>query len=563
MKSFKILLFAVIVLFIHSVAYSQSITVTSPNGGENWIKGTTRNITWTSSGITTGTFTVRLFDGTTNIGIIQAGIPCTDGAHSIPWIVGNLAGGGTASSGSNYLVKVRQASLAPKDFSNAPFTISASGGGPPTGSIVVISPTSMWSFNAGGGMNIGWRTSEITGVVKISLNKEDGTLLYLIKDNVPYNQSSIRYEIPSDVPTGKYFIKVEQGVVIGKSGNFRINAFAKSIIVSNPYLNSLHLKGKICNIQWFSSNVSDEFVKIYLKPSNNLNPMPVANPKNSNGRNNYVWNISKNIPNGDYKIIIQTPDGKIKGESKVFKIIDKLICNLGISNADFCSGKLNITLKNYGDHFVGNLFFFVKYKKNHIWPLPKTYSLIKNSFVLFSGKTLNIEFKDYRVLPNINSCSEKFDIELKVDNEHLDVNTTNNKFSGTIYKDCNVRDCEKPDIFIDKIWTNFGYRESITAGDNVKTYAELKQSGKVYKSYSVRLNIYYHKEQFDQWELIKSKDFFINNVDFYKKVLEYRFTPQNRGYYVLSYKIDTYRIIEERDNRNNLKKKEIFVWERR
>ncbi len=89
MKSFKILLFALIVLFIHSVAYSQSITVTSPNGGENWVKGTTHNITWTSSGITSGTFTVRLFDGTTSIGIIQAGIPCTDGVHSIPWTVGN------------------------------------------------------------------------------------------------------------------------------------------------------------------------------------------------------------------------------------------------------------------------------------------------------------------------------------------------------------------------------------------------------------------------------------------------------------------------------------------
>jgi hypothetical protein len=38
--------------------------------------------------------------------------------------VGNLAGGGTASSGSNFKIKVRQASLAPKDFSDAPFSIT-------------------------------------------------------------------------------------------------------------------------------------------------------------------------------------------------------------------------------------------------------------------------------------------------------------------------------------------------------------------------------------------------------------------------------------------------------
>ncbi len=160
MKSFKILLFAVIILFIHSIAYSQSITVTSPNGGENWIKGTTRNITWTSSGITSGTFTVRLFDGTTNIGIIQAGIPCTDGAHSIPWIVGNLAGGGTASPGSNFKIKVRQASLAPNDFSDAPFTISEVVG--PTGSITVTSPNGGENWIKGTTRNITWTSSGIT-----------------------------------------------------------------------------------------------------------------------------------------------------------------------------------------------------------------------------------------------------------------------------------------------------------------------------------------------------------------------------------------------------------------
>jgi len=128
MKSFKILLFAVIVLFIHSLAYSQSIRVISPNGGENWVKGTTHNITWTSSGITTGTFVVWLYDGETSIGKIKLGIPCTDGAHSISWIVGNLVVGGTAYSGSNFKIKVRQTSLAPKDFSDAPFTISEGGG---------------------------------------------------------------------------------------------------------------------------------------------------------------------------------------------------------------------------------------------------------------------------------------------------------------------------------------------------------------------------------------------------------------------------------------------------
>jgi len=528
-----------------------SITVTSPDAGDTWYKGSTHNITWTTTGISASTnMKINIFkDSINQANFVEQFTSVNDGMQS--WPIANSYATGT------YYIRIKTADNATYGDSGA-FTITDPPATAPT--ITVTQPSSMWSFNAGGGMTIKWRTSNITGSVKISLNRENGTLLYLIKKTFAYNKYSIRYAIPEDVPTGKYFIKVEQGVVIGKSSNFRINAFTKSIIVDQTLSGSTLLKGKKRTLHWFSSNVSDEFVKIYLKPSNNMNLISVAIPHNSNGSNNYDWNISKNIPNGDYKIIITTFDDKIKGESKVFKIIDKRECDLAISKAEFCSGKLKVTLRNIGDNFVGNLSFLVRYKLGSIFTFPATHTLRKNSFVLFGGKTLDIEFKDYKVLPNIKSCSNKFDIKLKVDNDHLDMNTKNNKFSGTVYKDCNIRDCEKPDIFIDKIWTNFKRPKAPSAGDKIKTYAELKQSGKVYKSYSVRLSIYYHKKQFDHWKFIESKDFFINDVDFYKKVLNHTFTPQNRGYYVLEYKIDTYRIIEERDNKNNLKKKEIYVW---
>jgi hypothetical protein len=207
MKSSKILLFAVIVLFIHSIAYSQSITVTNPNGGENWVIGMTHNITWTSSGITTGTFTVRLFDGTTNIGIIQAGIPCTDGVHSIPWTVGNLAGGGTVSSGSNFKIKVRQASLAPKDFSDAPFTITDP---PVTASIIIRKPNSKTNWCIGHRDYITWnKIGNMNSLVNIFLyNSTATTKLKTIVINTG-NDGSRTWAVPTDLPPGNYVIKVE------------------------------------------------------------------------------------------------------------------------------------------------------------------------------------------------------------------------------------------------------------------------------------------------------------------------------------------------------------------
>jgi len=221
----KLSFFILISFIIVGIVSAQTITVTSPNGGENWIKGTTHNITWTSSGITSGTFTVRLFDGTTNIGIIQAGIPCTDGAHSIPWIVGNLAGGGTASSGSNYLVKIRQASLAPKDFSDAPFTITEPGGEPPTGSITVTNPHTGSNWCKGSTYTIQWtKTGTMDSNVKIKLRNSTSTAVVIDIISFIPNNGSYSWLIPASVSPGNYVIRVRtmDNEVYGDSESFSI-----------------------------------------------------------------------------------------------------------------------------------------------------------------------------------------------------------------------------------------------------------------------------------------------------------------------------------------------------
>jgi len=331
MKKFKILLFAVIVLFIHSIAYSQSITVTSPNGGENWVIGTTHNITWTSSGITTGTFVVRLFDGTTSIGIIQAGIPCTDGAHSIPWIVGNLAGGGTASSGSNYLVKVRQASLAPKDFSNAPFTISEPGGGPPTGSITVTSPNGGENWATGTLHNISWTASGITHNFKITMWK--GSIFKgLVASNISSSSNSYSWAVGFGTggmfpPSSGYKIKVEElttGVSDMSNETFTIGPRDDtqmeigSIRITSPRQGDYLIAGGSWNIEWgYNGNIPEKCCELHLfKGIQHLTKIVDRVCTNS-----YTWPIPSNLSGSDYKIRLITKDRQIHDDSDTFPII--------------------------------------------------------------------------------------------------------------------------------------------------------------------------------------------------------------------------------------------------
>jgi len=210
MKNRKLFLSFLITVFVCSMAFGQTITVTSPNGGENWVNGTPQNITWTSSGITSGTFTVLLFDGTTKVGTIQTGTPCTDGVHSIPWTVGTLAGGVPVPSGCNYRVKVRQTSLAPNDYSDASFFISGSAGPP---SISVTSPNGGENWQIGGpNKNITWTSSGIaSGQYKITLWNGD-TNIGVIASNISYSTHSFNWQVG----------KLSNGTTVATGLNYRV-----------------------------------------------------------------------------------------------------------------------------------------------------------------------------------------------------------------------------------------------------------------------------------------------------------------------------------------------------
>ena len=99
---------------------ADTITVTSPNRGENWRKGSSRDITWTSSGIVMGTYKITLWQGTTNKGVIATGLPAAQ--HLFKWTVGSVTGG-SVPTGAGYKVKVELQAEPIADDSDVTFTI--------------------------------------------------------------------------------------------------------------------------------------------------------------------------------------------------------------------------------------------------------------------------------------------------------------------------------------------------------------------------------------------------------------------------------------------------------
>jgi hypothetical protein len=95
---------------------SNSVTVTAPNGGENWVVGSNQNITWTSTGSITNVNIDYSTDGGTNW-VNVATSTANDGTHA--WTVPN-------TPTTTAKVRISDASnSATNDVSNANFTISS------------------------------------------------------------------------------------------------------------------------------------------------------------------------------------------------------------------------------------------------------------------------------------------------------------------------------------------------------------------------------------------------------------------------------------------------------
>lgn len=146
-----------------TITEAPTLTVTAPNGGENWTIGTTHNVTWTSSNLT-GNLGIMLLIGTSGnystVGFVQ-----TPTVGSYNWTIPNTLTPGTQ-------MKIRVYSVltpAIADTSDNFFTISQAPG------VYVTSPNGGETWYKGSSYPIQWNAVNITGSAKIELFKGTST----------------------------------------------------------------------------------------------------------------------------------------------------------------------------------------------------------------------------------------------------------------------------------------------------------------------------------------------------------------------------------------------------
>jgi len=212
----KLFLLFIIMGISLGMLYSQTITVTSPNGRESWQIGTSHNITWTSSGIS-GDVTLKLYRGGTDLGRIEANpLPITDGSYT--WSIPAALPNGTAiPAAADYQVQVRYTASV-NDLSDAYFTITEE---PSAGSITLTSPNGGEEWRLGEHKYITWTSQNISENVWIDIYL--GTRKFAgIAANVPISDGSYKWDVGKIRGTTKILHPSKDYLIEVFSGNSRI-----------------------------------------------------------------------------------------------------------------------------------------------------------------------------------------------------------------------------------------------------------------------------------------------------------------------------------------------------
>lgn len=160
-------------ILLTSTIWAQTITVTSPNGGETWTAGSTQTIRWTASGTFTDIFRVRY---TTNGSTWTSIQTVANSTRQISWIVPNQP-----STICKIRVEHYNAARSPQDDSNANFTIIS--GTPPDGqqdSLQLIAPNGGERWQRGSQHQITWDKFGAIPNVKLEYSLDFGSTWLVI-----------------------------------------------------------------------------------------------------------------------------------------------------------------------------------------------------------------------------------------------------------------------------------------------------------------------------------------------------------------------------------------------
>jgi len=282
-----------------------SITVTSPNGGENWQIGQTYPITWNFTNLT-GTVRIELVSpAMTPIANIIAEAPIADGVYF--WTIPNSIF--PASFYRIHIVWNSNLTVYFGDVSDSEFTISAGGVVP---SVTVLQPNGGEVWMKGRTYHIRWQsiTPVNAGNVEIALfnGLSSSTVPIIIAPSIP-DFGIYNWTIPRNMVTGRRFkIRVRQLSYNGAM-DFSDNYFA---ILGPPVISIVDAIKETGRISFNIESESTEPVSVRIYNAKGQMVKALLSDELVSGNRTLSWNglndSGRKVRNGIY--IVKLESGK-------------------------------------------------------------------------------------------------------------------------------------------------------------------------------------------------------------------------------------------------------------
>lgn len=171
-----------------SITPAPTVTVTSPNGGENWTIGTTHNISWTSTDLT-GVLAIRLVNFSNGGMVTLATVSVPTGSYS--WTIGS-----STLPGNSYRIRLVCFQVPEvADSSDAYFSISAAP------AVNITSPNGGEHWFRGSSYPIQWSAVNVTGSAKIELFRgTNATPTATVVSSTVITNGIQMWSIPTTIP---------------------------------------------------------------------------------------------------------------------------------------------------------------------------------------------------------------------------------------------------------------------------------------------------------------------------------------------------------------------------
>ncbi|MEO0088808.1 MAG: hypothetical protein ABIK50_04390 [candidate division WOR-3 bacterium] len=340
-----------------------SLTITSPNGGEVWFNGETKNITWSWTGnITNVKIEISTNSGSTWSTIVSSAP--NNGSYS--WRVN-----ATPSIQCRIRISdVNNSSI--YDISDGNFTIC--------NKININSPNGGEIWYVGESQNINWQTSGLSGNVKIEFSTDGGSNWIILYYSTP-DDGSQSVTVPNN-PTTRARIKITHLTV---SSNYDISdanfMVTRRIRVIVPNGGENWRVGTTQTIRWDASGLTGTNVKIELS-TNGGTTFPITVTSSTEDDGEYSWTVSNN----------PTTQGRIRVTHLT------IANNNDMSDGNFTITSIGIEEENISDFLFANTLLpnkpepFSRYTKIRFILAKESYLSVR----IFNSKgQIEREFKVY------------------------------------------------------------------------------------------------------------------------------------------------------------------------